>query len=46
MQAARIAAMRSAGDHMRDVVNRVLDFSRVEADDTAAPAVRTDLAAC
>ena len=45
VQAARIAAMRSAGNHIREVVNRVLDFSRVEADDTAAPEVRTDLAA-
>jgi len=45
VQAARIAAMRSAGDHLRDVVNRVLDFSRVEADDTPYFPVRTDLAA-
>jgi signal transduction histidine kinase len=45
VQAARIAAMRSAGDHLRDVVNRMLDFSRVEAEDQPAPSVRTDLAA-
>ncbi len=45
VQAARIAAMRSAGDHLREVVNRVLDFSRVEAEDKPDPPVRTDLAA-
>ncbi len=45
VQAAQIAAMRSAGNHLREVVNRVLDFSRVEADDRPGPTVRTDLAA-
>lgn len=45
LQAARIAAMRSAGDHLRDVVNRVFDFSRVETDDRPAPTAPTDLAA-
>jgi signal transduction histidine kinase/DNA-binding NarL/FixJ family response regulator len=45
VQAARIAAMRSAGDHLHEVVNRVLDFSRVEADDRPAPLLSTDLSA-
>jgi signal transduction histidine kinase/CheY-like chemotaxis protein len=45
VQAARLAAMRSAGDQLHDVVNRVLDFSRVEADDQPTHQDPTDLAA-
>ncbi|HVC63251.1 MAG TPA: ATP-binding protein [Acetobacteraceae bacterium] len=45
VHAARIAAMRSAGNHLREVVNRVLDFSQVETEDKPVPPVRTDLAA-
>ena len=42
-QASRLAAMRGAGEHLRDVINRVLDFSRVVADDHPPLAQRTDL---
>ncbi|HEY3848669.1 MAG TPA: ATP-binding protein, partial [Acetobacteraceae bacterium] len=45
VQAARLAAMRSAGDQLHDVVNRVLDFSRVEADAQPAHQEPTDLTA-
>ena len=45
VQSSRLAAMRSAGEHLRDVINQVLDFSRVEADDRPTPSARTDLAA-
>jgi signal transduction histidine kinase/DNA-binding NarL/FixJ family response regulator/HPt (histidine-containing phosphotransfer) domain-containing protein len=45
VQAARLAAMRSAGDQLRDVIDRVLDFSRSEADDAPATQAPTDLAA-
>jgi len=44
IQAAQLAAMRSAGEQLRDVINRVLDFSRVEADDRPLQVQRTGLA--
>jgi PAS domain S-box-containing protein len=45
VQAARLAAMRGAGTHLRDVVNHVLDYSQVEAEAAQSTPVRTDLPA-
>lgn len=48
-QAGQVAAMRSAGEHLRDVINNVLDNARSEAQGAQSMAqpmpVRTDLAA-
>jgi PAS domain S-box-containing protein len=45
VQAGRLAAMRGAGMHLRDVVNHVLDYSQIEANGPASIPVRTDLPA-
>ena len=43
VQAGRLAAMRGAGEHLRAVIDRVLDFSRLEAGDRPVRATPTDL---
>ncbi len=45
VQAGRLAAIRGAGTHLRDVVNHVLDYSQVEAEAVQSTSVRTDLPA-
>ena len=44
-QAGRLAAMRGAGAHLRAVIDRVLDFSRIEAGDHPVLPVPTNLPA-
>ncbi len=45
VQAGRLAALHGAGLHLRDVVNHVLDYSRVDAEAAQPTPARTDLAA-
>ncbi|HUB14345.1 MAG TPA: ATP-binding protein [Acetobacteraceae bacterium] len=42
-QASNLAVMRSADRHLRAVIDRVLDFSRLEANDRPAPSGPTNL---
>jgi signal transduction histidine kinase/CheY-like chemotaxis protein len=44
-QAGRLAGIRSAGQHLRGVIDKVLDFSRAEAAAPGATAVAIDLPA-
>ncbi len=42
-QTRRVAAIREAGEYLRDVVNRVLDYAKTEAREGALLVTRTDL---
>jgi signal transduction histidine kinase/DNA-binding NarL/FixJ family response regulator len=43
VQAGRLTAMRSAGEHLRSVIDKVLDFGRVESQASQTPPACTDL---